>query len=247
VAAKGGAGDGSLATSEEALEAIALKVRGTFQTVETMTQSFIREAILQGVFPPGQRLNLESIATALGVSRMPVRASLRQLEGEGLLRIHPHRGATVSVLTAPEVAEIYEIRIVLECYLLEHAIANLDDDAMDALQVTVDEMEGSEELYERLEQRRRFYQQLYELARRPRALNEVNNLRASVGRYLLLQRVDEPLGHHGKFLALVRSRNVEGAKGWLAAHLMHVSETLERLVGADQELVAAAPAKKKSG
>lgn len=242
--ANGGAVGGSAATNEEALAAIAQKVRGTFQTVETMTQSFIRQAILQGVFPPGQRLNLESIASALGVSRMPVRASLRQLEGEGLLRIHPHRGATVSVLTAAEIAEIYELRVVLECYLLEHAIANLDDAAMEALQVTVDEMEGSDELYERLEQRRHFYQQLYQLAQRPRALTEVDNLRASVGRYLLLQRVDEPLGHHGKFLSLVRERNVEGAKGWLSAHLMHVSETLEKLVSAAEERATSTPARK---
>ena len=62
----------------DALAAIATSVRGSFQTVEDMAQSFIREAIHQGIFPPGHRLNLDGIAATLGVSRMPVRASLRQ-------------------------------------------------------------------------------------------------------------------------------------------------------------------------
>ncbi len=65
------------------LEAVASTVRGAFSTVEEMTESFIREAILQGVLRPGDRLQQDEIAAVLGVSRMPVRASLRQLEAEG--------------------------------------------------------------------------------------------------------------------------------------------------------------------
>src|SRR3954463_2354238 len=110
------------------LSRIADSVRGTFQTVEDMTQSFIREAIMQGVFRPGQRLNLDTIAESLGVSRMPVRARLRQLENDGLVQRHHCRGVTVSVLRADEIAEIYELRILLESYLLKLAIAALDDE-----------------------------------------------------------------------------------------------------------------------
>ncbi|WP_409371407.1 GntR family transcriptional regulator [Mycolicibacterium murale] len=54
------------------------------------------------------------MAESLGVSRMPVRASLRQLENEGLVQINHHRGATVSVLRPEEINEIYELRILLE-------------------------------------------------------------------------------------------------------------------------------------
>lgn len=232
--AKASTGKGrSNGTDDDLLDTIAQSVRGTFQTVEDMTQSFIREAILQGAFPPGQRLNLDAIAATLGVSRMPVRASLRQLEGEGLLRIHPHRGATVSVLRAKEIAEIYELRILLECYLLERAMDNLDAPALDALQVTVDELESSDQLASRLEKRRAFYRALYERADRPRALSQVNNLRGSVGRYLLLQRVDEHPGHEA-LLKHLRNRDVEAAKSWLSAHLAHVSQNLQQLVSAEE-------------
>lgn len=235
-------GDSS-AREAEALAAIAQSARGAFSTVEDMTQSFVREAIIQGVFPPGHRLNLDTIAAALGVSRMPVRASLRQLEGEGLLRIHPYRGATVSVLQPHEIAEIYELRVLLEGYLLEQAMARLDDEALDELEAAVLRLESADELGDRLEARREFYQLLYERAERPRALAQVNTLRSSVGRYLLLQRVDEQHGHED-FLRFLRAKDVKRAKDWQARHLMKVSRKLQSLVAHDGE---APPAARRPG
>lgn len=211
------------------LEAIALSVRTSYRTVEDMTQGFIREAITRGVFPPGMRLNLDSIAATLGVSRMPVRASLRQLEGEGLVTIHPYRGATVSVLTEEQIAEIYEIRQILELYLLELAMQNLDDSVLERLEVIVNDLESASSLEAMLDQRRTFYDILYERANRPRALALVNQLRAAVGRYLLLQRVAEgPI--HGELVDLLRARDTTKAKNWLSSHLQRVSERQQQLV-----------------
>ncbi len=216
--------------SPESLAAIAESVRGSFQTVEEMSQSFIREAIIQGVFRPGERLNLDVIASTLGVSRMPVRASLRQLEGEGLLTIHAHRGATVTVLGAKEIAEVYDMRVVLESYLLGKAMERLDDSGLAALQTVLDELNASEETPSRLDRRRDFYGVLYSFADSPRAVALVDNLRAAVGHYLLLQRVEEtPV--HTELLEYLRIRDVEGARAWLARHLNRVSETLQHLVG----------------
>lgn len=222
------AADGAGTTDPQVLAAIADSVRGSFQTVEDMAQSFIREAIHQGAFPPGHRLNLDNIASTLGISRMPVRASLRQLESEGLLRIHPYRGAVVSVLGTEEIAEIYELRILLESYLLELAISNLDDDTLRRLEAIVADLESADELGQGLDLRRTFYQLLYEQARRPRALGQVSHLRGSVGRYLLLKRVGEH--GHETLLGFLRDRNAAGAIGWLADHLAGVSRSLQAVV-----------------
>jgi DNA-binding GntR family transcriptional regulator len=221
----------------EALQAIAQSVRGTFTTVEDMTQSFIREAIVQGVFLPGQRLNLDAIASTLGVSRMPVRASLKQLESEGLLRISAYRGATVSVLEPSEIAEIYELRVLLECYLLSHVVPQLDDELIDELEKVVRDLETSEDLGPRLESRWTFYDLLYARADRPRAHAQVNTLRSSVGRYLLLQRVEEHHGHED-LIAHLRARDTAGAQAWLAAHLNKVSTALQAIVSAEQDKAA---------
>lgn len=226
--------DGAVGQDEAVLASIADSVRGTFNTVEDMTQSFIREAIVQGVFPPGHRLNLDLIAATLGVSRMPVRASLRQLEGEGLLQIHRYRGATVSVLRPHEIAEIYELRILLECFLVDNLMPRLDEDFLAELERLVSETEHSDELSRRLEARREFYQTLYSRADRPRAMAQVNNLRSSVGRYLLLQRVDEHHSHD-ELMALLRAGDAAAVKAWLTEHLSTVSAKLQQMVGAESE------------
>lgn len=220
--------NGASGATDGQLESIADAVRGPYQTVEDMAQSFIREAIHQGAFPPGQRLNLDEIASILGISRMPVRASLRQLESEGLLRIHPYRGATVSVLSAEEIAEIYEMRVLVETYLLERAMERLDDDVLRRLEEKAAELDNVEELGRGLDIRRELYQLLYEQAGRPRALDLANQLRGSVGRYLLLQRVDPGHGHE-VFLQRIHDGDVEGAKQWLSSHLMKVSQALQSM------------------
>lgn len=210
-------------------------VRGTFQTVEDMTQSFIREAIVQGIFRPGQRLNLDTIAGWLGVSRMPVRASLRQLENEGLVRIHPYRGATVSVLRPDEIAEIYELRILLESYLLKLAIQGMDDELVERLEAIVEDLENAEELSERLDRRRQLFEQLYERANRPRALAQVNNLSGAVGRYLLLlQRVDEQHSHE-ELINHLRKRDAKAGTAWLVKQLRTVSDTLQAIVEIEEK------------
>lgn len=218
----------------ESLAGIADSVRGSFKTVEEMSQTFIREAIIQGVFRPGERLNLDVIASTLGVSRMPVRASLRQLEGEGLLTIHAHRGASVTVLGAKEIAEVYELRIVLETFLLEKALVRLDDEGLATLKGVLDDLSASDSSPSRLDRRRDFYGVLYSYAESPRAVAIVDNLRASVGHYLLLQRVaDTPV--HEELFEFVRVRDVDGARTWLATHLRRVSEKLQELVGRETE------------
>jgi DNA-binding GntR family transcriptional regulator len=77
------------------LQEVAEDVRRSFLTAEEMAGRLIREAILEGVLRPGDRVPQEEIAAALGVSRMPVRRCLRPLEAEGLLDIRPYRGAVV--------------------------------------------------------------------------------------------------------------------------------------------------------
>ncbi len=213
----------------DSLSAIAELVRGTFQTVEGMTQSFIREAILRGIYKPGERLNQDAIAEALGVSRMPVRASLRQLEAEGLVRNYPHRGATVSVLRPHEIAEIYELRILIEGHLLQLAMGNLTDDALADLEELVAPLDDDSQEPGRLERRKEFYERLYELADRPRALAMAKQLRDSVGRYLLLIRVDE-LHRHNDLLLHLRARDTPAAKKWLVVHLKSVSSKLQAVV-----------------
>ncbi|MHB2022453.1 MAG: GntR family transcriptional regulator [Mycobacteriales bacterium] len=221
-------GSGEEHTDE--LGRLAKSFRGSFKTVEDMASAFVREAIIRGVYRPGERLQQDTIAEILGISRMPVRAGLRQLEIEGLLEIQPHRGATVTVLTPEEIKEIYELRTLLECYLVERAVPKLTQDVLTDLKALVEDLEDTSSSRDSIERRTTFYERLYALAERPRAVTLVSRLRAEVGRYLLLHRVDEhPDGHFG-LISHLEGGDTKGAQRWLRDHLSRVSREQQALV-----------------
>jgi DNA-binding GntR family transcriptional regulator len=74
----------------------------------------IRAMILGGRVKPGERLVEESLSGELGVSRVPVREALLALSAQGLVHIEPRRGATVAAVTPKIVAELVEVRALLE-------------------------------------------------------------------------------------------------------------------------------------
>jgi DNA-binding GntR family transcriptional regulator len=74
----------------------------------------LRDRILSGALPGGERLVEGRLSDELGVSRMPVREALRQLASEGLVTIEPRRGATVTQFSEEQVRELVEVRATLE-------------------------------------------------------------------------------------------------------------------------------------
>mgnify|MGYP001353068839 CR=1 FL=1 len=63
----------------------------------------LREAIIDGELPPGERLMEIQVAEELGVSRTPVREAIRKLELEGLVAMIPRKGAYVAGLSMKDV------------------------------------------------------------------------------------------------------------------------------------------------
>lgn len=84
---------------------------------------WVKERILDGRVPGGQLLSEGEAATAVGVSRTPVREAFLRLEVEGLLRLYPKRGALVVPVSPGEVGEVTEARILLETHAAEKVIA----------------------------------------------------------------------------------------------------------------------------
>jgi GntR family transcriptional regulator, trigonelline degradation regulator len=78
----------------------------------------LRDAIIAGHFAPGARLVERELCEAMGVSRTSIREVLRRLEAEQLIVVEPRRGPVVARLTRKQVAEIYEVRAMLEATLL---------------------------------------------------------------------------------------------------------------------------------
>ncbi|WP_018599968.1 GntR family transcriptional regulator [Mycobacterium sp. 155] len=85
----------------------------------------IREAILTGALPPGTQLREAHIATEMKISRSPVREALSRLEEEGLVEKVAFRGAFVASVSPVTVAEIAQIRVLVEPYVVNLALAGL--------------------------------------------------------------------------------------------------------------------------
>jgi DNA-binding GntR family transcriptional regulator len=82
-------------------------------TVDALA-AVLRDEILDGELPAGAWLRERELCEAYGVARHSLRAALRTLAAEGLVRIEPHRGARVAQLTADDVRWLYELRAALE-------------------------------------------------------------------------------------------------------------------------------------
>ena len=86
----------------------------------------LRSAILDGRLPPGTAVRQQELATLFGVSRMPVREALRQLEAQSLLKVEMHKGAVVAPLIGEDAVDTYALRILLESEALRQSIPLLD-------------------------------------------------------------------------------------------------------------------------
>ena len=83
----------------------------------------LRTDILSGALAPGSRIKVVELATRYGLSQMPVREAIQQLQGEGLVLVVPNRGATVRIIDRDFVSQIFDIRIALEGALARRAAA----------------------------------------------------------------------------------------------------------------------------
>ena len=196
----------------------------------------LREEILLGSVAAGQALRQEELAERFGVSRLPVRDALLRLEAQGLVHVYPNRGAFVISLSADEVREIYEMRLLLEGDIIERAVPRMTSDdrrRIDAAHAEATRTAGGPE---RMEGDWRFHRALYEPAARPRQLATIETLRSTVARYssghdALPTRTPEWLADHDAILAACRARASVAARRRLEEHLRRAMELVLAKLG----------------
>ncbi len=131
---------------------------GTHSQSAILTE--LRRVILEGGVPPGTPIPVDQVADAFGVSRIPVRESLRTLIGERLVDHRPHAGYLVAQLTVEEFQGVYTVRGVLEKAALTSAVAQAgpaDDARATAALAALDEALRSADHHEYSVQSRHFH------------------------------------------------------------------------------------------
>lgn len=191
----------------------------------------LREAILRGIFQEGQSLRQDEIAAKFGVSRIPVREALKQLEGEGLVTLQRNRGATVAVLSPAEVEEICEIRAVLEPLAIEQAIPNLTESDLDTAEAILVATDDATDAARWSSLNWEFHATLYTPADRPRLLGLIKTLHVNTDRYVRIQLetmhyLERSQKEHYQLLQACRQRNLQAATTLLKHHITQAGEEL---------------------
>jgi DNA-binding GntR family transcriptional regulator len=88
-------------------------IEGPAATMAVQVATDIAQRIIGGTYPPGTNLREIPLAEDFGVSRTSIREAFRILERDGVVRIEPRRGASVTRLNTDELVEVYQVRAVL--------------------------------------------------------------------------------------------------------------------------------------
>lgn len=209
------------------------------RTVAEAVTHRLREDIQSGELKPGQRLRQAHIASDYGVSTTPVRESFVKLEREGLLVSIAHRGVVVFKPTAPDLKELYEIRVPLEALATELAVPNLTDEDLRTLKACLAGMRRSTETADsdlggRMNEQ--FHMTIYAAADRPRLLRLIEGLRASSRAYLGIFRGAVGAGaihteeEHQAIYDACAAGSPHDAAAAMALHLRHTVDVVSSVL-----------------
>lgn len=204
------------------------------RTVADEVATSLRSRILSGALLADAPLRQDAIAAELGVSRIPVREALAQLEGEGLVRLEAHRGAFVVGLSDVEVGELYDLRAAIEPLLLRHAIPHMttaDLAAADRARADFDRAVAAGEAEHWGELNWQFHAALYRPAGRARTLRLAQDLHNNTYRYirvhLALQGTPLLAGEdHRRLVELSRAGDIPAAEALVVRHIRDAQAAL---------------------
>lgn len=101
--------------------------------VSNWVTSKLREAILSGVFEPGQKLSQDRIAEDFKVSRTPVREAMKVLAAEGFVEIQSYRGVYIPEISARDVKDVFEFRWIIEPEITRQSTPLITQETIDTL------------------------------------------------------------------------------------------------------------------
>lgn len=181
----------------------------------------LRLRIIDGTFSPGIRISEDWVAREIGVSRGPVRESIRELENEGLLIVRPYKGTFVNEISATELRNtLIPIRLILEKQACVVALPKMTEENFQVLAGIVDEMrvvakkKNLDTLVKLVKLDVQYHQYIMNLSEQYHAIQLWNSIqpRIRVGFYRLGLRhndFQEITAEHDKLLEALRSKNSE--------------------------------------
>ncbi|MDO4543079.1 MAG: GntR family transcriptional regulator [Clostridia bacterium] len=186
----------------------------------------LREGIVSGKLPSGAQLKQDEISTALNVSHIPVREALRQLEAQGLVRIHPNRGASVTKLSRATLEDMMDVRASIACSVLTSAIPKMTEEDFSALEAIIAEQRNAADLFTSEKLNYEFHDLLLKRAENSIATLLMELIHANIDRYLRKSFYGEDnsrefsILEHERIVEACRNRDPQTAEKLLRDHIL---------------------------
>jgi DNA-binding GntR family transcriptional regulator len=197
----------------------------------------LREEIQAGTITPGTRLRQVDIAQRFGVSTTPVREAFATLAREGLVSQDAHRGAIVFAPSVDELAEIYEIRVILEPAATRIAATKMTPDELEELEGIVARMRTAK-LAEYAGLNTELHTAIYRVADRPLLTEMIENLRERAAGYLLIavtrysdDYMEQVQAEHEEIVASLRDGSPAQSARAVKNHLENSARQVTGLIG----------------
>ncbi|MBV4538916.1 MULTISPECIES: GntR family transcriptional regulator [Pseudomonas] len=193
----------------------------------------LRSAIVDGRLPPGTALRQQEIAGLFGVSRMPVREALRQLEAQSLLQVVMHKGAVVAPLIGEDAVDTYALRVLLESEALRQSIPLLEADDIARARGYIQELESETRHAEIGRLNRLFHMTLYSKAHNQKLLRMIEIELNEEERFLRFHLSSMGLGKltqddHNALVNAASDKRVDEAVNVLEEHLNNGARAIRK-------------------
>ncbi|WP_353666698.1 GntR family transcriptional regulator [Marinomonas sp. THO17] len=202
------------------------------QSLPDVIVADLRQRILSGELEEGTLIRQELLAEQYDVSRMPIREALKRLDAEGLLVFKNNRGATVTKHSLDEIAEIFDIRILLEIDLFARAIPNMTAAQFAACEDILKQMDASYltgKVADWGPLNADYHNKLYEAAGRHLTEQVLQRVTLQANRYVSmhiskLNNRDHASQDHHALLECAKRGDVEAGTRLLRAHLVNTKQ-----------------------
>jgi DNA-binding GntR family transcriptional regulator len=203
----------------------------------------LRKSILSGKLKPDTRLFEKELAEQLGVSRGPLREALRLLEGEGMITSSTGRGSFVNSFSARKVAELYNIRLILEQQAIRLAARRASDEQLAQLEQILNAMlqAGKKGQLDRVvELDLQYHEKIWELADHQLLDQILQGLSTQIRSYMavhtgLYEDLATGIENHKLLFNALKDKNEEASARLMRQHLEEASEVVTRFAQAQEK------------
>lgn len=205
------------------------------KTLSDQAYSRLRHDVIQGAFTPGAKLGIEQLRSAYAVGATPLREALYRLSAEGFVVMEGQRGFRVADISARELRELTELRIVIEGLALRESLARADDDwesrvaaAFHHLQKIEKQAEPEPVLWEA--RNNAFHLALISQCESRWLMRIYELLYDQHRRYRIIARVDRgDRDIHGEHVAMMEAALARDIDKLLVCHEAHIRNTVRAL------------------